>query len=376
MKGIIRTRLIHWKKHWFNLLFWALFPIFATLIIISITNSIQDDARIPVGIVLEKETPLALELYQSIEDTPFMRVYRLDESTAIDQLTKHELDSVFVIDKDYDHKVRKESRNQLITSYQSDLSFAFTPVYEMIISYAQQDLGRSKSAYIVEHLREQFGNDQQWTWDEIIAKSHSIQEEQSLLHTTFSFANAETAEDEQITVFNTWSLWALFALLSTFLLFDWVIKESRVQMMPRYSFMCVSYKGYILRNFMIYAVCLLCIDLLTVITFYYAIDEPITSSLLGAIFFYRFMISMGALLLALPFKHAYLFYTVSFALTLMITIGSGAIVPIEGIETRLSWISLINPLHAFLSMKKLNIWLPLFMILLTIWYARKENTNA
>src|SRR5690625_1466219 len=158
MKGIIRTRLIHWKKHWFNLLFWALFPIFATLIIISITNSIQDDARIPVGIVLEKETPLALELYQSIEDTQFMRVYRLDESTAIDHVAQHECDGVVVIDKDYDHKVRKESRNQLIPSYQADLSFAFTRVFEMISSYAQHEFGRAKSAYIVEPLREQFGN--------------------------------------------------------------------------------------------------------------------------------------------------------------------------------------------------------------------------
>src|SRR5690625_7294626 len=113
---------------------------------------------------------------------------------------------------------------------------------------------------------------------------------------------------------------------------------------------------------MIYAVCLLCIDLLTVITFYYAIDEPITSSLLGAIFFYRFMISMGALLLALPFKHAYLFYTVSFALTLMITIGCGAIVPIEGIETSLYWISLITKQQDFLALKNLNIWYPLYSI--------------
>jgi|GEM_PF-1493785 len=376
MKGIIGTRFIHWKKHWFNLLFWSLFPIFATLIVLSIADAIQDDTRIPVGIVLEKETPLALELYQSIKETPFMRVYRLNESTAIDQLTKHELDSVFVIDKDYDHKIRKESRNQLITSYQSDLSFAFTPAYEMIISYAQQDLARSKSAYVVAELREQFGNEQQWTWDEIIQKSHTIQEEQSLLHTTFSFVHAESAEDEQVTVLHTWSLWALFALVSTFFLFDWVIKESRASMMPRYSFMRVSYQGYMLRNLMIYAVSLLGIDLLTVMTFYYAIDEPITHSLLGAIFFYRFMICMGALLLALRFKHSYLFYTVSVALTLMIAIGSGAIVPLEGIETRISWFTIINPLHAFLSMEKLNIWFPVFIILLTIWYVRKENTNA
>lgn len=376
MNSIMRTRLIHWKKHWFNLLFWSLLPIFATVTVILITDSIQDDTRIPVGIVLENETPLALGLFESIENTPFIRVYRLNESQAMDQLTKHELDSVFVIDKDYDGKVRKESRNQLITSYQSDLSFAFTPVYEMVISYAQQDLGRSKSAYIVKQLREQFGNDQQWTWDEIIDKSHSIQEEQSLLHTTFSFANAKTGEDEQFTLFNTWSIWALFALLSTFLLFDWVIKESRADIMPRYSFMRITYKGYILRNFIIYVASLLFVDLLTVIIFYYTFDEPITRSLLGAIFFYRIMISMGALLLALLFKNPYLFYTISFALTLMITIGSGAIIPIEGIVKRLSWFEIMNPLHTFLSMEKLNIWLPLFVILLMIWYVRKENINA
>src|SRR5690625_7905177 len=116
---------------------------------------------------------------------------------------------------------------------------------------------------------------------------------------------------------------------------------------------------------MIYSFSLLGIDLLTVMTFYYAIDEPITHSLLGAIFFYRFMICMGALLLALRFKHSYLFYTVSVALTLMIAIGSGAIVQLEGIETRISWFTIINSLIAFVSMDKLNISCYVFIIVLT-----------
>lgn len=368
------TRLIHLKKQWLILLFWLLFPIFSTMIIITLANKIQEDTKVPVGLVLEEETPLTLELYHSMKTIPLIRVYQLSETEAIDQLNKHQLDSVFVIRKDYDNKIRKGSRNRLVTGYQSDLSLAYLPVQEIILSYVQQDAGRSKAAHVVNKLRDQYAGHQQWTWDSIVEKSRHIQVEQQLLHTTFSFTNTDIKEqDTGFTLLKPWAIWSLSTLLSTFLLFDWLIKERRPGIMPRFAFMRLSLKSFLIQNLIIYVVLQLIFDAIALTSFYLFFKETITFSVISAVIFYRLLISLGAFLFALPFKNTYVFYSASFVVTLLMAIGSGALLPIDGVVRRYPWFEWINPLHAFLSMEWLNIWLPTCLILLTLWYVRKEK---
>ena len=368
MIDIIQTRIIHWKKEWMSLLFWLVFPILLTLLLITIVNDIQTDTKVPIGIVMEEETPLAIELYESIEANPLVRVYKLDEIEATYKLGKHELDSVFVIRKGYESNVRKNSRHRLILSYKSDLSLAYIPVSEMIVSYVQQDTGRSKAASVIKQLSEQYKTDQYWTWDEIIERSKIIQTEQSLLHTTFAFTNPDNLEsDHDFTIFKTWSLWAIFALLATLLLSDWVIKEKRSSIRPRFAFMSISFKSYLLQNLVVMTVLLYLFDLLAMVIFYFYLTEPITLSLFSTLFFYRLTISSGAFLLALVFKNSHLYFSTSFALTLLIAIMSGAILPIEGIIKRFPWMETSHLFYALLV---------IFILSIGIWYARKEKLNA
>lgn len=377
MKDVLSTRLIHWKKQWMLLLFWLMFPILSTLLIITLANAIQDDTKVPVGLVLEEETPLTLELYESMKTVPLMRVYQLSETEAIDQLNKHELDSVFIIRKGYERDVRKGSRNRLVTGYQSDLSLAYLPVQETILSYVQQDAGRSKAAHVVKQLSNQYSDNEQWTWDTIVEQSKYIQAEQQLLHTTFSFENTDVAEkNTDFVLFKPWAIWALSTLLSTFLLFDWLIKERRPSIMPRFIFMRLSLKNLLIQNLFIYIIVMLIFDVIAMASFNLFLQETITFPLIGAVFFYRLLISLGAFLVALPFKNIYMFYSTSFIITLFMAIGSGALLPIDGIIKRYPWFEWLNPLHAFLSMKLLNIWLFICLILITVWYVRKEKYYA
>lgn len=374
MKNILMTRLIHFKKQWLMILFWLLFPIFSTMIIITVANKIQEDTKVPVGIVLEEETPATLELYESMKTVPLMRVYKLSETEAIDQLNKHQLDSVFVIQKGYERKIRKGSRNRLVAGYQSDLSLAYLPVQEIILSYVQEDAGRSKAAHVVNKLNDQYAGDQQWTWDHVIEKSKQIQVEQQLLHTTFSFSDtAIKDQDNSFTLLKPWAIWSLSTLLSTFLLFDWLIKERRPGIMPRFAFMRLSLKSFLMQNLIIYLVLQLIFDAIALTSFHFFFNETITFSVISAVFSYRLVISLGAFLFALPFKNTYVFYSASFVVTLLMAIGSGALLPIDGLIRRYPWFEWINPLHAFLSMEWLNIWLFVCLILLTVWYMRKEE---
>src|SRR5690625_1113544 len=207
MIDILKTRLIYIKKQWLSLLFWLLLPIVATVMIIHVTNAIQSDTKVPVGIVLEEETDLAEEFLHSVKQSPLIRVYETTEKDALHRLKQHELDSVFIIHNGYEKQIRKGKRDRLITSYQSDLSFAYSPVKEMAVSYVQQETGRSKAAHIIQELGEQYHSNKQWSWEEITNKSKSIQKKENLLYTSFSFSNtSQTKKDEKLTLWNTWGL--------------------------------------------------------------------------------------------------------------------------------------------------------------------------
>src|SRR5690625_7428868 len=152
MKIIFQTRLILWKKQWSSLLFWLLFPVIVTWLLIVQFATIQADTKVPVGIVLEEETLLIQDLYDSLKDTPHIRPVILSEREALNQLEKHELDSVFIISKNYEEKIQKGSRNQLIISYKSDLSFAYTTLRETVISYIQEDYSSTKVDEVVQSI--------------------------------------------------------------------------------------------------------------------------------------------------------------------------------------------------------------------------------
>src|SRR5690625_1469822 len=101
MISILKIRLLHWKKQVLTLLFWLLFPIMATIAIIYISSTIQDDSDIPIGVIMEEESPMANELMKSISNTPFIRVTEMTEREALHSLETHELDSVFIIRDGY-----------------------------------------------------------------------------------------------------------------------------------------------------------------------------------------------------------------------------------------------------------------------------------
>ncbi|PAV30428.1 hypothetical protein CIL05_08120 [Virgibacillus profundi] len=377
MINILQTRLIHWKKQIFTLLFWLLLPIVTTILVTNVTSAIQDDSKVPVGIVLEENTPLAKDLVTSIKQTPFIRVYETTEEDALLKIEQHELDSAFVIKAGYDEQVRKGSRNRLITSFQSDLSFAFTPVSEMIISYVQQDTGRSKAAFTVKNLSDNAGLSKQWTWEEVVAKSKEIEAKENLLHTTFTFADSGQENDGKgITIWKPWGLWAVFSILSTLLLFDWLIKENRSSLAPRFTFIRITFKNYMVINALFYTILLFIFDLIAAGAFFLFLEEPFNLHSIGVILSYRLMLNAGAFLLALCFKNVYLFYSVSFVITLLVAITSGAILPIDGIIQSYQWLEYLNPLATFLSNKISVIWLIIFSFIIGLWHVRKEKSHA
>lgn len=365
MKQIFLTRLFHWKKHWMSLLFWLCFPIIATYLVFTIANQMQSEITIPVGIVMEDETPLARELYEKISQVPLLRVQQTAKNEALHLLEQHKLDSVFIIHKDYENKILSGSRNGLLTSYQSNLSFAYIPVKEMIVSFVQEETGRAKAAYTVQQLSNRYAGREVWTIEEIMATSKNIQSQKNLLETDFSFAKMESqAEKNSRSFINAWDLWSVFALLSTFFLSEWVIKEKQANMQIRLAFTRFALKNYLLRNLFLYTALFIMFDFAAVGLFSIFLKEQFIAPAFIVMLSFRLMIQFGSFLVALPFKNLYRFYSASLAIAIVFAIILIAM-PIKN-----SWIQLLHPIHSVF------IWTITVILLTFVWYVRKEKAIA
>ncbi|MFD1362211.1 ABC transporter permease [Lentibacillus salinarum] len=372
MKQIITTRLMHWKKHWISLIFWLLFPVIATISITLITGTLQEDANVPVGIVQEEHTDAAEELIQEIKSTPFIRMELRSEEKALSDLEKHALDSVFIIHEGFQDNVRQDNRQQLITSYQTNLSFAYSPVKEMILSYVQQETGRSKAAFVIKELEKQYDGQEAWTIEEIMSKSREIQQDENLLDTAFSFHDAPAGSRDNPRLFPVWEIWAIAMLLSTLLIFDWVMKEKQSRALLRLAFSRKTLKSYLLQNFIVYSVVLLMVDFFTVSIIYFLFGEWVS---LMNLLVYRLFVCIAAFLFAQFFRNVFLYYIVSFALVLIVGISSGVMLP-SGIGGSWSWFDPVNPLAPLFSGKYISLWSVLVTVFAVIWLFRKERYDA
>lgn len=145
MTDILFTRLLLWKKKVISMLFWFLLPILGTYLFITIANTIQEDSRVPIGIVMEDDSDLGHHVLESITESELVQVHETTKKEALYQLEKHELDSVFIIHEGFEQAVNSGMRNKILSSYRTELSIAYSPIKEMIVSLVQEQTGRAKA---------------------------------------------------------------------------------------------------------------------------------------------------------------------------------------------------------------------------------------
>jgi ABC-2 type transport system permease protein len=85
---------------------------------------------------------------------------------------------------------------------------------------------------------------------------------------------------------------------------------------------------------------------------------------------------MGAFILTLLFRNVYLYYSTAFLLALIITVISGAIIPIDGITNRFDWIALLNPIQPFLEMEYISPWHIVCIIIIAVWYVKGGKSKC
>lgn len=377
MKKTLHTRFILARKQWMSSLFWLIFPLGMTLLIMNQIGVVQDDIKIPIGLVIEDDSIATDQLIHAMKTKEHLRPIILKEQEALHELETHEIDSVFIIRENYEQKIEQGRRNHVIDAYDSDLSFAYPSVRETIISLVQQDYMLATTVQTIQQMAEAYNVDENWTAESLKHQSETIVEEQRLLDVNFSFAGESTSEQSKTSLLiDPQHLWMLLTTLATFMIFDWVVNEKKERAINRLIFTQLSIKNYLLNNWLIYTVLLFLFDCLTIYILSQTYSTFMNWKVILSLFFFRLMLNSCIFIISYFFNIPIVYYIFSFSGTLFLTVVSGVFIPIDGISQSIPLFSWIHPFVTFQANGYFNIWLVIGLSAMFIFYFRKEETHA
>ncbi|WP_186321523.1 ABC transporter permease [Bacillus sp. FJAT-22090] len=377
MKGILAIQRMRLRKEWKPLLTWLLLPLLLTVLTFSTLHKLGDESKVPIGLVVEEESHLSNALVQRIVDTDYLQVTKLDLQEATDQLEKHELDSVFVIKEGYEEDILSNRRSHLLQAYSSNRSFAYFAVAESISSYVQEEATRMKAAFEIKELYEKYGSSEEWDMQEIVDTSKEKQANKQLITTNFSFqwTPSETI-NPSTSLLSVWGIWAFFQTLTTLFIFDWIVKANSKLIRVRWTFTKTSLTNYIVWNLLFYTVLLYMMDIITVYVLHYWNLVSPSTQLFFALFGFRVMINMLAVVLAKNFTNIFSYYISAIAVSLLLTICGGAFIPIDSIMQRWPWIELFSPVYSLIHREIAFGFLGLLVVILLVVLFKGGSLHA
>ena len=342
MKNIIFTRLMWLKYDWKSTSFWLVFPLLASIIAMQLFNLATDSAKVPVGIVIEKQSPLTDEILQQLSSHQSIDVVVLREKQALNMLEQHKLDSVFVFKHNYEDGIANEKR-RIIEAYSSNRSYAYFSTVELIQSLVQQQATRGKlineaKQLLTEHHRLDLFNEKQ-----LLEDSKELQFEKDLIAIDYRIYNGTTMRNDVLPFITIWSFWTIFTMLATFFLFDWVVKERQQALQIRWQFLRETFPTYAMKQLFLYFVVLFMSDIL-----FFSIVGPRTVQLLAAIFVYRLILISMAFFIAHLFNIRYFYYITGLFITIIFAVLSGGFIPLDALTKHLNILTLIHFPYSFM----------------------------
>lgn len=342
MKQAWAIRLIWLRNDWKSIVFWALMPIIGTLLFMSMMKAVVPEVKVPVGVVVEDDSALARELVEKLQQTDYLAIRLLRETQALSLLEQHELDSVFVIRRDYEEHIY-EGKKRVIEGYASNRSYAYFAAEELVTSHAQEQATRAKLLLEVEKLLEQHERMDLWNKEDILAQSKERQYDKDLVKMEFTLYETGVPKKQEASFITVWSIWSVLALLATLFLFDWVVKERKETVRIRWHYANQRFTVYALWQLLFYTAALFLLDVLFVFAMQH-FSWHVVVSLLA----YRCTINVLAFATALCIRNSYFYYVVGLFITIVSAVIGGGIIPLDGVMKQASWLLQLNPIYAFL----------------------------
>ncbi|WP_252502517.1 ABC transporter permease [Sporosarcina sp. Marseille-Q4943] len=361
------AQFIRLKKEWKSVIWWLLAPILLTVVVMKTFGALQEESKVPIALIVEDTSVLALQLAQEIEKNEMLSVRYMELDDALHKLKQHELDSVFVIREGYGESVLANRRNGLIEAYSSNRSFAYPAISETIMSLAQQDVSRTKAAMVIRQLFIEYGMEDKWNYEEIIQRSEEKQRNESLLKTSFSYGKQSESDEKPLELLNGRGIWAFFTIIAAFFLFDWMIKESRPSMQVRWLYTSTSFKNHAVRMLGLYSLLTFLSDGLTLFVFHFVLQDPVTFSFILPMLAFRMTLNLFAFLFAIVYRQLFMYYMTGIAAALLLTVTGGAVVPLDALSKRAQWVEIISPVRSLMTTTVPIAWLSLLILMLAAW---------
>ena len=342
LKSNMFIHLMWLKYEWKSTSFWLLFPLLASFVAMQLLNLATDSAKVPVGIVIEKQSPLTEEIIQQLSSQQAIEVVELRENQALNMLEQHKLDSVFIFKRDYDEGIANEKR-RIIEAYSSNRSYAYFSTVELIQSLVQQQATRGKLVNEAKQLLTDYNRLDLFDEKQLLEESKNRQFEKDLIEIDYHIYNGTTMRNDVVPFITIWSFWTMFSMLTTFFLFDWVVKERQQTVQIRWQFMRETFSNYALKQLFLYLVVLFMTDLL-----FMWVVGPMSLQLISSIFVYRIIMTSMIFFVAHLFNVTYFYYVTGLFITIVLAVLSGGFMPLDALTKHVNVLTTMHFPYAFL----------------------------
>lgn len=358
-------------------LFLLIFSVLGPIIIGMFIQRQQEETVIPIAIVDSDYSTLSQKIVNGMKDHQRLKVIETTEKDANRLLAKNEVDSVYVIKEGFQHQLLMEQQKGTIEMEISSLSIASGIVREMMASTVVRITSSIKAANQVKSIyqREEIqGDDALDIWD----NAYSYTEEQwfptplmTIDYVETTPANKNLLANEKEKVLNPYmGLWAFLAMISCFLLSDWIVNEKET-IFPRVR---CSYKGvgsYVVQTNGGFLFILILQATMTFILYrhFKLIDTGLT--FLIAMILYLFFCLGISVAIAVSLKHVGTYYGMGVLVSLALAVFSGCFFPITDLlgdyKVLSDWLPAAVLLKSSISKDHLPQFLSLIVTSLLLW---------
>lgn len=372
MNAFLFTRMLLMKKQVLSIGIWLLMPLAFTYVLSQWLTNMVEESQIPIAIVDEDESELSRAFIDELQQIDLFRITVMEKQKALYALEKNELDSVFVLKRDFQAQLQTNKRNDLIEAYATNRSYFYFVVKENITSLVQRKATQAKAAYEVKKILNQYGSTIHWSFDDIMAEGQQREDRYQLLTVDFSYYKESSSPTGRELFLNPWGIWAFFVLISSFYLLDWVIKEANHPVVVRWLQSKSTYQTYFFSTVGIFILCMWLIDCST----YVLLATSFHWADVGTIMTFRFSCAILALFIAVHMKTTFQFYCITPVIALLLAFVGGAFIPMGPIFEKWPVLTELSPVYALLQWEVSGAWLIISGLLLLVIYLKGVSRYA
>ncbi|MDV2684483.1 ABC transporter permease [Alkalihalophilus lindianensis] len=333
-----------------TLLLLFLVPICGVLLFGTLVEKGQQEIAIPIAVVDEDDQVFSRAVVDHISNQERISAVTTNRDEARDMLLRHEVDTVYVIKKDFEAALKREDRRETIEVWTSPHSLTTGIVNEVIASMVVRltsSVNAADRVLVLSSLLElplEAGEDV--VWQEIFDFSESQWEPEPLLTINYRDGSSDGATSNTT---GQWlnpylGMWTFFTLLISILVTDWVIREKGL-ILPRVRSTFAGIRKYLVVHLMVYVSFFMLQTLATYfILLYLNKVEPSVSLFVSMILFGCVSMTISFLLAAWS-SNLVRYYIIGMMMVVGLSLLGGSFIPVHELAEGLRITSTFLPHH-------------------------------